>query len=438
MVEAIDPEDLSSQTASTYNVLGQPVSSGSLFYALYWLDEVRNETEAAFDFTQLRNDLWDGFQVYGLYSVVRELGVAFDHFWIDGEVMSSYHDRGAFREAETRITEQVSSGDSEYLASLVIDSAPLKREKQFRADGEAMFNLLMTAEEQWSAISEPDRFLSAAEDIFSKPPQGGLRPEFGWQDQYGGDAWGAICRHLLRAGDLPKTVWINQSWAIQHNNTIWLNKLQIPRQERSDVSEVFHRIYPGNHLVGTLSNEEIFDTALRRLLDERKKGNMEPVFAYAWEFTDELEINLRRLSQRHGIDRGALTEWINPVVLALTDTQAEMLRHTLSLFRGIRDRLPGQMYREWIEDLDPATTESEREVTLEDVQRRLEALLEADEVQIEFSVSDARALLDALNDMRSLLHHPNSDPYRAEVGLRADPQTTRILRSVSEDLAERT
>lgn len=106
-------------------------------------------------------------------------------------------------------------------------------------------------------------YLDMAEDIFKS---------ISWSSSYGGNAWAGICRALKRRDTDSPTLWIDTMWAIQHNSGVWINKVNIERQDNKDQSFGYHDVYG----------------SLKELLDANLRGDLKPVGKLASKYEPSL------------------------------------------------------------------------------------------------------------------------------------------------------
>lgn len=335
-----------------YATLSVPIRHASLFYSLYWLTEIEGEPAASFDFMQLRTRLYESFQLYGLYSVARELSNSDTHFRINEQQIQTHRlvasggieadpdNSPAGRDVvEAYVREQVDPADRDLAFELLWSSHRIPAQPQ-NATLDDIEGLLVDAEHTWNALSEPEAFLRVASELFALS-SGSAHPANGWERAFGGPAWQGIAKHLLRADELTEVAWINQSWAIAHNNANWLDKLEVPTKERELVGEVYSVTNPDATGTIPISLPRYFNGVLTQLLDQRKAGNMEYVFIHALEFVDpvhdldiDLEVNLQRLIARHGYTRDYLESLFEPVEFEFTPTQAAAAATILNALRA--------------------------------------------------------------------------------------------------------
>lgn len=88
-----------------------------------------------------------------------------------------------------------------------------------------------------------------------------------WRRGFGGEGWAGICDHLLRITDdnISLRLWTDQSWAVEHNNNGWLDKID-KNQKEDDVARA------------ALTDPGIPTEAVQGILEANLRGDMQIVF----------------------------------------------------------------------------------------------------------------------------------------------------------------
>lgn len=337
------------------NSVGRPLRGASLFYALYWLVEIEGIEAAAFDFQQLRQEYHDGFYWYGIYSIARELSHINEEYLVEGFSVGE-HTRNLVRDVEFMddVVEErqlspvklrrhaaslIREDDLEDLAGKFFTQAPdlsaarpVDTEAGIREIADMLNELQIIG-----AMERPRAFARMALDVFDNaryvefgddtreqldsgfgelppavrdaPPGSDVAHAFaqlnptakarlaglsGWRvGDFDGPGWLGIADHLLRRDQLSQTAWVDQSWALTHNNGNWLNKVEplgfsLAEEINADIGG------GGRNMVLPLG-------VLMNLLDANQEGDMETVFDVAVRFNDQVGIDLRRLRRQVGV-----------------------------------------------------------------------------------------------------------------------------------------
>lgn len=143
---------------------------------------------------------------------------------------------------------------------------------------EAIFNVL--EELMLDPLFETITLLETYRQLFAR---------LDWAQGFGGEGWTGICDHLLRItdDDISLRLWTDQSWAVEHNNNGWLDKIS-KNQKENDVASA------------ALANPGLPVEAVQGLLDANMRGDMGIVFDAAAqaqrEYNDiqSIPINFRR------------------------------------------------------------------------------------------------------------------------------------------------
>lgn len=222
----LEPQDVSDLIRRT---IAMPVKSSSLYYSLYFLDEIMGVDEAAFDLSQMEDELYDGFFWYGIHTISREYSNASRRFIVKGQLWEDIE----IRRRNDFILERLDED--------------LKDMSPFLADfSHPSFNVLTGFEgldENFNVLSEPYRYIKAVRELLSIKTSNKLMDiarsdrETTWTKGFGGSSWVSICDHLLNRRREMKRIWVDQSWAIEHNTAGWIDKVRLETEELINIYE---------------------------------------------------------------------------------------------------------------------------------------------------------------------------------------------------------
>lgn len=297
-------------TDVVFSTVGRPLKSASLFYALYWLVEIEGVTEAAFAFKRERERQSIGFWWYGTFSMASEFSNASSRYFIVGEPISNILNLDRVDLSITEHAREFLFPDDDVMGpaaeELLLRVQDL-RQFTVQRDLAGYTNTYIQLRNQL----EGDRFRDLgpwneiARDLFQVMPATNKGPdlivsneETGWGLNFNGPAWVGIGNHLLRRDDLSDTAWVDQSWAVQHNNRAWFDKIDFGIGFEGPDEAAVRAIKPN---VQRVRARDVGDAALA-LLDANLEGDMETVFEAAVEYDQKVEgINLRRLARQAGV-----------------------------------------------------------------------------------------------------------------------------------------
>jgi hypothetical protein len=305
-----------------YDVFTTPATQASKFYTLYYVVEELNTSQFDFDLFQTTNEQKDAFYNYSVYVCAREMTNIYTHFAIDNIKLDGIH--RVHPDLEAQAGAAPTADTSENKAKLVVEeieeqidnNAPRdirRKAKQImlrnprNAGGALALDELKTlnkgAEEQWSVFSDSDKFLRACKFIFShdwgekyrdsKPPYIYIDPEdnenaFGWQVQYGGDAWGSVAKTALLRNSLGGEAYVDMMWSVEHNNGNFIDKMpdiksidiesvtDALNEEREENDELSHKYKSG--YTKKMVAYHLLDRIIPSILDAARSGNIRPVY----------------------------------------------------------------------------------------------------------------------------------------------------------------
>lgn len=330
--------------------IGRPLRGASLFYALYWLVEVEGVQAATFDFNQIRDEYHEAFWWYGVYSVARELSHMSTEYLVDGFSVND-HLRGFVRNVELadgtvleerqlgegrldRHARELVEQDVEDLAASVfvnlgalanarpIDGLASEREVEDLFQEIQVISAFRRSRDfirMTGQVFDNTGFLEFEDDVAEQLPPD---PDFlnlfdvtetewrqlsvtgkarvaeldGWRvGDFDGPGWVGITDHLRRRDGLSRTAWVDQSFALSHNNGNWLNKVEPPAAEVRRADELAGDLGLGG------GNLPLVLDVLVSVLDANRAGDIETVFDVAVRYNDDVGIDLRRLRRQVGV-----------------------------------------------------------------------------------------------------------------------------------------
>lgn len=305
-----------------YDVFTTPATQASKFYTLYYIVEELDLNEFDFDLFEATNEQKDAFYNYSVYVCAREMSNIYSHFAIDNIKLDGIHQMHPDLEAVmgvapvAGVTENKAEVMVEEIEEQIDNNAPrdirrkvkqiMLRDPQNTGPpitlGE-LKTLNKGAEEQWSVFSDSDKFLRACKFIFShdwgrkyresQPPYISIDPKdnenaFGWQVQYGGDAWGSVAKTALLKNSLGGKAYVDMMWAVEHNNGNFIDKIPdiqsidiesvtgTLNEEREENDSLYHAYKSGytDKMIAT----HLLDRIMPSILDAARSGNIRPLY----------------------------------------------------------------------------------------------------------------------------------------------------------------
>lgn len=299
-------------TDVVFDTVGRPLKSASLFYALYYAVEIEGVQEAAFDFKQLRERQSLGFWWYGTFSMAAEFANACERYFIVGDGLLLADMGPSIREH----AEEFLFPDDEDMAAaanLLMQRACQLKELTTQRNlvgYEQLFDWIRARHaDGWFDGLGP--WVEIARDMFQAMPQGGTSPgtmrrddKTGWSVNFNGPAWVAIGNLLLRRGELSDTAYVDQCWALEHNNRHWFDKIDAPVEGPDEAAT--RAVLPATR-DSPIDRSNVLGATIE-VLDANREGDMATVFAAATEYQrtgiapgQPLGVNLRRVARDVGV-----------------------------------------------------------------------------------------------------------------------------------------
>jgi len=315
------PEDmttLSGLSVAVQNLseaLQRPVESASIFYSLLYLNNIAEMPGASFDFSVQTDRLYDAFELFSFATIIREASVLEQGFYLDGFRGQGFYSQNSEYEL-SRLVRHFRETVPEHRGRVgkFIRAARRLRASSGEKPGD-INEMLRYAEREFSAVSEPDQTVRMIQRMFDAHPtittedldenpatmDTGPIPQgpTGWIAGYDGPAWVGICDHFLRREEFSKPVWVDQSWSIEHNNSVWLDKIDAtPDQQDTADEHLTNALYIGD--TGP-QVEPPATVATKRLLDANQNGNLRTVMTVAQTYDDAISLDLSRVLRRREI-----------------------------------------------------------------------------------------------------------------------------------------
>lgn len=295
-----DSIDIPALSTATINAGCRVFRSTSLFYSLYYINEIMGEDEAAYDFMKVSEELAQGFLGYGIISMLGEMRHFQGSYIYKGDRVRALEDD----EYEQFLNDHIEEEHREFARMARDYQAMIRRTPQ--SEQEQVEQYFKDMEKRLHILSEMDKRLDDMEYLFSlgqrEVSSGELMvaEETGWPLHFGGDGWANVARHLKRRKEYPRTMWVDQSFAIEHNNGNWFGKMSVLPEEFENFRETFSGPEEDKIFIsGSMDDwRSILRHGVRWLLDQNHKENMEPIFKMALNYNDEVNINLRDYMRR--------------------------------------------------------------------------------------------------------------------------------------------
>ena len=292
--------DYESAVDSVKNTVTRPIRSSSLFYSIYYMSEIEGMDEASFDLHKLTNDMWDGFYYYGMMVLFREAASFTTQFHINGRKPSALDDQ----KVHSYLDDIIETGDPELAKEIYANSSRIlsnvrRSRDQIRANLEWM-------EERHQALSNEERIVKTCRDLFDQKQRSedmyedewerqDDREFTGWIEEFGGQLWRMIAQHILNRDDYTKVMWVDQSWAIQHNGGPWMDKFGHSDSEDAVVDDMSSKIMLSSRKTkGKYYDDVIFRDLLKRILDANAMEDIGKVLMWAINYESEVDANIGR------------------------------------------------------------------------------------------------------------------------------------------------
>lgn len=299
--------------------LGQPISTASHFYTLYYLTQQEDVDELEFDFFKLKDSLADDFLNYATAVTAEELHYISDNFevkvsvngkkeippikygniWrstsrLAEKITPESRDRRkalAVREATKELMErEAESKLSEDAAEIVYQIAfdnPL--EKEYGTYESLVGEMIRRAISNTGAFIDNEAFLDAAQFLFGNEwleakghPIDGMDATlyfYGWERNFGGNAWANVAETAKYYYEMSDEAFIDLMFSVEHNNGNFLNKTESEYQEDIKNLEISDRV-KGKRL-HALSPSAFVKHILPLYLDLAKEGDISPLYDIA-------------------------------------------------------------------------------------------------------------------------------------------------------------
>lgn len=286
--------------------IGNILESAAVWYALLYLVQIEGRDDLRFEFDRVTENLSTALVWYVVFTTHKEATNAGQRYFIDGkplqEVSARQYENHLKREQGVRGLPEVyltAGGESLVNATILHPSDAyfwLKREGLLDDGPERACQNMRTLFD--GMAQEPpgfdDRGLAVAEAF----ERDGVS---GWLSEFNGDAWTAIAEHGANWESPTRVTWVDQSFAVEHNNGNFLDKVK-PRGDRRE--RIGEEVYGTQHL-------SIYDYQtdfLQTLLDNNHDGNMDYVFGVAAEIdrTFSMGLGLRQAYREAGYPAGQL------------------------------------------------------------------------------------------------------------------------------------
>jgi len=298
----VEREPLSVRVQRVVKYLSRPLTSATLFYALYILGEVHRSLSFAHKLREFSNELAKALYDFGICMVVKELNLhaheAFYPLYIppSGEYVTikgkkvpveyidpadvealwrEIYEEGGREDVEERIRECINKVYPQYfpgkyetihmLTTCIVDR--LNKHPRIMTephDSRENARWVRTWLEYYQKFKSP-YFWSAVKRIFSITN----RECKGWVAGYGGRNYAMIAGVMQEYGKLSPITFVDLCFSLEHHTAVFIYKLATPPVEDYLV-RCFLR--EGEHI-----SELGIDGALRRLFDAARRGSEEDV-----------------------------------------------------------------------------------------------------------------------------------------------------------------
>ncbi len=308
---------------SFVETLRDPIMEVARFYTYYTLAELHDNPQFKPDFEKVRSKQYKDIYNYGIYAISRELRHIWGSFNIrlkedieqrredfsergkgdritkpnvlleagvvsDLSGMFSRFDEYLRTKRIKEITPEIHKSDDliSNMEEVFKQMVKIQRQGEIpnRFDTEEQITEFMVEmEKRLSVYTRPEKFIKASKHLFKLPD---------WETHYGGQKWADVCSLLLKHND-NKTMWVDMAWNTQHNNAVFLNKVEPQwlrvdtirdinkrneRKDREDIRNIVEPIGPRN----------VWKRVIPRLLDMRREGELIVLFQLAGKFDDRV------------------------------------------------------------------------------------------------------------------------------------------------------
>lgn len=284
---------------STYNTACRPIRSTSLFYSLYYLTEIEGDDRAAYDLSRITNELHEGFYLYGLLTSFRESVNSGAMLFYEGYALADLTNEEKLEFLGRHVAPQYKEDLFKLMTNRhkagggIVDS--VRDVMTYMARIERHFHGI-SEDERW--IDNLEQFFSIGRNDLNMQAMVGAH-ETGWADIFGGDGWANVCSHLKRRKEYPKTMWVDQSFAIEHNAGNWFGKFNYDSQDRQNCIDTLTKEEVQQTIGHKItSKEELMVGEVHQwLMDQNHDENMGPLFRLAANYSDEIEFDMARYAR---------------------------------------------------------------------------------------------------------------------------------------------
>lgn len=294
---------------NVFATIGRPVRSASLWYALYYLVEIEGVAEAAFDFKQERRKQAEAFYQYGRYAMLKEFTNAGDRYIVAGSNLLDLDD-----EAKREHAFEFLFPDDRVMAEAWLEWVDQRRRlmELMSSRNEVAVQDGLERATRVNRNTPPDepietifkRFFRAMPDLTMTASRARRTSHTGWSRGFDGPAWAAIGEHLERHDELSDTAFVDQSWSVEHNNSNWIDKINLVEDDR-ETDAVAEIRFDGAAETGAQPSEigghADLIRGLQQILDAARESDLEVLFDYAEFFNGDVGVNLRRQRRFLGI-----------------------------------------------------------------------------------------------------------------------------------------
>lgn len=296
---------------ATFATIGEPVRYSSLFYALLYAVDVEGAAQAAFDYNRVRDLEARGFFWYGVATITSEMSHVDDRYFIDGNPITALRGDPDSVGGERDIADHVEglAADSDLSADDIFEVFNHHPRLWHISEPGGMTQVFQRLQLEFNAVAEPMGYVRLIRDLFEAMPSTNAGPDIsrsdgrtGWPVGYDGRPWVGICEHLLRRDSLSDTAFVDQSWSIEHNNRRWVDKITFTKDpdENEAIVDVLDLQKVDDPRAQEL-NDADYIRAVEDVLDAARDGDIERLYEWAVWFTDDVDVNLRRLALEFGV-----------------------------------------------------------------------------------------------------------------------------------------
>lgn len=234
-------------------------------YYTYYILKLKGNTDFDLEFRELEDKLYRDFYNYGIFAVIKELRHFLGTFHFTyreperetieinsyikypNDITQPLSFKPEFKKVVTDISKCVKIDVKDIYKIINIDE--IHKNIQSRYNNRNIDNkenliirdteFLYLIEKYFGYYTRPEFILKVAVKAFSitKDNLSTCR----WSESYGGEAWGTIARTILhRKTTTSKTIFVDTCWSLQHNTSLFINKVysQDGSQNDNNLSKV--------------------------------------------------------------------------------------------------------------------------------------------------------------------------------------------------------